>query len=300
MLFEHRLDEAAALVEAHLAAVLDGERLRRTPPRLKAAMRHALLGGGKRFRPCLILAAARLFGVAPPAALNAAAAVEAVHCYSLVHDDLPAMDNDELRRGRPTVWKAFDVPTAILAGDALLTLAFELMADEATHAQADVRAELALGLARASGAAGMAGGQQLDMEAEEPGRGDLHAIDGVEMIQTMKTGALIRFSAEAGAILAGSPAAERGALTVYGNALGAAFQIADDLIDARGDSSKAGKSLRKDAAARKATWISVRGIAAAEAKLAQLEAEALAALGRFGTSADVLRGAIRFVIERAL
>jgi farnesyl diphosphate synthase len=298
MAFEQRLGEIAAGVENRLAALLADDALGATPAELGAAMRHAVLGGGKRFRPFLVVEGARVLGLADTAALDAAAAVECLHCYSLAHDDLPAMDNDELRRGRPTVWKAFDEATAILAGDALLTFAFELMARPATHPDATVRAELALGLARASGPAGMAGGQVLDIASEKPAAKSLHTLAGVTAIQRMKTGALIRFAAEAGAILAGAPQPDRTALRDYGDALGAAFQIADDLLDAQGDAAAVGKAVGKDAAAGKATFVTVLGIDGARTRLRELSAAAHTALAPFGDAARDLAGAIDFVAQR--
>jgi farnesyl diphosphate synthase len=260
-------------------------------------MRHAALGGGKRFRPFLAVEGARVLGLSDAAALDTACAIECLHCYSLVHDDLPAMDNDELRRGQPTVWKAFDEATAILAGDALLTFAFALLGRPTTHADPAVRALLVLGLAEASGGAGMVGGQVLDL-ASEKGASDLHSLDGVTTIQRMKTGALIRFSAEAGAILAGATSEPRRALRTYGEALGAAFQIADDLLDAEGDAGAVGKAVGKDAAAGKATFVTVLGIDGARARLAELNAEARAALAPFGAAASYLTDAIDFVSNR--
>jgi len=296
MAFEERLGEIAVLVEKRLAELLSDGALGATPPVLAAAMRHAVLGGGKRFRPFLVVEGARVLGVADGVAVDAAAAIECLHCYSLVHDDLPAMDNDELRRGQPTVWKAFDEATGILAGDALLTFAFELLARPSTHADAAVRAALVLGLAEASGGGGMVGGQVLDL-ASEKGASELHALDGVTMIQRMKTGALIRFSAEAGAILAGATTEQR-ALRAYGEALGAAFQIADDLLDAEGDARATGKAVGKDAAAGKATFVTVLGVAGARARLAELSSEARAALAPFGDAANNLMAAIDFVASR--
>jgi farnesyl diphosphate synthase len=269
-----------------------------TPPRLKEAMAHAVLGGGKRFRPLLVIESARIFGIGPSRSVAAAAAVELLHCYSLVHDDLPAMDNDELRRGRPTVWKAFDEATAILAGDALLTLAFEILAEPGTHPDPAVRSELVLGLARASGASGMVGGQQVDLEAEDASRSDLHTTAGVQAIQSMKTGALIRFSACAGAILSSAPEADLHALATYGDAIGAAFQIADDLLDVAGTAAQVGKGTGKDANAGKATWISILGIEGARTRLAHLERDAVAALATFGARGDVLAQAAAFVAQR--
>ncbi len=297
MAFEERLSEVAALVENRLAALLGESALGATPPVLGAAMRHAVLGGGKRFRPFLAIEGARVLGLADAAALDAACAIECLHCYSLVHDDLPAMDNDELRRGQPTVWKAFDEATGILAGDGLLTFAFELLARPATHPDAAVRASLVLGLAEASGGAGMVGGQVLDL-ASENGASNLHSLAGVATIQRMKTGALIRFSAEAGAILANASLEQRRALRAYGEALGAAFQIADDLLDAEGDAQATGKAVGKDAAAGKATFVTVLGVAGARARLAELNAEARAALAPFGAAARDLTAAVDFVSNR--
>jgi farnesyl diphosphate synthase len=282
MAFSQRLADTAALVETRLAELCDRLAASGTPPRLLAAMRHATLGGGKRMRPFLLIECAGLFGLQPVAALNAAAALECVHCYSLVHDDLPAMDNDELRRGRPTVHKAFDEWTAILAGDALLTLAFEVLARADTHPDAAIRAELALGLARASGAAGMVGGQCLDLEADKLGQPSRPTLADVRRLQAMKTGALIRYACEAGALL--------------GVSNGRAFQIADDLLDVSGEAATVGKATGKDAG--KATLVSLMGVEAAKAELVQLEAEAFAALQPFGACAEVLREAAAFVVRR--
>ena len=298
MSFEQRLGEIAAGVENRLAALLADDALGATPADLAAAMRHAVLGGGKRFRPFLVVESARVLGLAGAAAFDAAAAVECLHCYSLAHDDLPAMDNDELRRGRPTVWKAFDEATAILAGDALLTFAFEMMARPSTHPDPAVRADLALGLALASGSSGMVGGQVLDIASEKAAAQALHSLAGVTAIQRMKTGALIRFSAEAGAILARAPPAQRAALRSYGEALGAAFQIADDLLDAEGDAAATGKAVGKDAAAGKATFVTVLGVDGARARLRELSMAARSALAPFGDAARDLAGAIDFVANR--
>ena len=297
MTFSQRLAQTARMVEAHLVQWLDEAAAGGAPPRLVAAMRHAALGGeAKRLRPFLVLECAGLFGVAAEAALPAAAALECVHCYSLVHDDLPAMDNDDLRRGKPTVHKAFDEWTAILAGDGLLTMAFALLAAPQTHADPAVRAELVAGLAEAAGAGGMVGGQCLDLEAEKlalpPTPGRAH----VERLQAMKTGALIRFACEAGAILGRAAPEQRRALIVYGERLGAAFQIADDLLDTHGDATVMGKAARKDAG--KATLVSVLGIDATQQRLLVLEAEALTALAPFGPRAETLREAAAFVARR--
>jgi farnesyl diphosphate synthase len=296
MAFSQRLAQAAALLEARLAELFDGMAAAGAPPRLLAAMRHAALGGGKRIRPFLLIECAGLFGVQPLGALSAAAALECVHCYSLVHDDLPAMDDDDLRRGRPTVHKAFDEWTAILAGDALLTVAFEVLASPDTHPDAGVRAELAVGLARASGGAGMVGGQCLDLEVDKLDQPPRPTLAEVRRLQAMKTGALIRYACEAGAILGGGDAAQRRALIAYGERLGRAFQIADDLLDVEGEAAIIGKATGKDAG--KATLVSLMGVDAAKAELAKLEAEALSALQPFGPRADVLREAAAFVVKR--
>jgi len=299
-----RLDAAAAATEARLASALadaplpgEGER----PPRLLAAMRHGALGGGKRLRPFLVIETAALFGVAPAAAGTAAAALECVHCYSLIHDDLPAMDDDDLRRGRPTVHKAFDEATAILAGDALLTLAFELLAGEDAAADPAVRIALVQLLARASGLGGMVGGQMLDLAAEgrfDAGRPMALAEAEIRRLQAMKTGALLLAAVEAGAILGGASAAERGALAAYGRALGAAFQIADDILDVDGSAEAVGKKVGKDQAAGKGTLVSALGLPAARLRLQELVGEAQAALAPFGARGAILEAAARFVAER--
>jgi farnesyl diphosphate synthase len=300
--FNARLAETAAATEALLGRLLADAPLPSEiarPARLLAAMRHAMLGGGKRLRPFLLAESAALFGAAREGALLAGCALECVHGYSLVHDDLPAMDDDDLRRGRPTVHKAFDDATAILAGDALLTLAFDVMARAEVHAEASVRAALVLELARAAGIGGMAGGQMLDLAAE--GRfGDKQKLGETEVktLQAMKTGALIRFAARAGDILGQADAAGRAALDRYGAAVGQAFQIADDLLDVESDAATLGKAAGKDAAAGKATLVSLLGVKGAHARLAALVAEAESALVPFGGKADILRAAARFTAER--
>ena len=285
----------AELVERTLGQLLDDRRLGNSPDRLKAAMRYAVLGGGKRFRPFLTIESAALFGLPADAVLQVAAALELIHCYSLVHDDLPAMDDDDLRRGRPTVHRQFDEATAILAGDTLLTLAFEVLSDPMAHADPAVRADLVSAVACAGGSGGMAGGQQLDLEAE---RKPCHDLEAVLRIQRMKTGALISVACEAGAIVAGAEAEARAALRAYAGAVGLAFQISDDLLDVEGDACVVGKATAKDAAAGKATFVSVLGVAGARAKLAELEAEAVAALGMFGDRAQTLKAAAHFVTQR--
>lgn len=300
-MFEQRLTAIADEVERALDALLSRQTRPgevRRPERLLAAMRHAALGGGKRLRPYLVIESAGLFGVPVPAAMNAACAVEMVHCYSLVHDDLPAMDDDDLRRGRPTVHKAFDEATAILAGDSLLTYAFEIAADPATHPDAEVRATLVGLLARASGLGGMAGGQALDLEAErlsEP----MSLADTIEM-QAMKTGALIAHSVEAGALLGGASPPQAQALSRFGRAIGTAFQIADDLLDARSDAATLGKRAGKDAGRNKATLVAMLGHDAAEARRDQLIESALVDLRAVGVGdrADRLAEAARFVAGR--
>jgi farnesyl diphosphate synthase len=246
--FRRRLDAAADAAESALDALLapaplPGEIAR--PARLLEAMRYSSLGGGKRLRPFLVIESARLFGVVGEAALRTACALEMIHCYSLVHDDLPAMDDDDLRRGRPTTHKAFDEATAILAGDGLLTYAFDVVADPKTHQDAGVRAALVLALARAAGLGGMVGGQALDLAAETAATP--LTLEETLRMQAMKTGALLRFAVDAGGVLGGASVAQARALTRYGEALGAAFQIADDILDAEGDSAALGKRAGKDA-----------------------------------------------------
>ncbi len=260
--------------------------------RLIAAMRHGAVAGGKRMRPFLVQESAALFDVPADQTLQAAVALELVHCYSLVHDDLPAMDNDDLRRGQPTVHKAFDEATAILAGDGLLTLAFEVMADPLTHSEAAVRADLVLMLARASGVAGMAGGQMLDLRAEgrfADGRALSLRDDEIRQLQAMKTGALIHFACMAGARLGGADERQRQALDRYGRIIGLAFQIADDLIDHEGDAAAAGKATGKDAGLGKGTLVSLNGADWARQELHRLVQEAGDALAPFGTKAERLK-----------
>ncbi len=298
MAFVQRLGAAAALVEDRLGTLL-AECGPGTAARLGAAMRHALLAPGKRFRPFLAIECAALFGVEATSALDTAAAFECVHCYSLVHDDLPAMDDDDLRRGKPTVHKAYDEWTAILAGDALLTLAFEILARPTTHPDAAVRAELALALARAAGARGMVEGQMLDLEADKRGEPAQPTLAHICELQSLKTGALIACACEAGAILARARIEERAALRRYGEQVGLAFQIADDLLDAEGDVETVGKAIGKDHAAGKATLVSLLGPDAARAKLAEAQERAVEALSQFGGKAAVLIEAAHFAASRA-
>jgi farnesyl diphosphate synthase len=303
-MFRQRLEGVAADTERLLAHLLDAAPLpdeRARPQRLMEAMRHVSLGGGKRLRPFLVVETAALFKAPRERALMAGAALECVHCYSLAHDDLPAMDNDDLRRGRPTAHKAFDEATAILAGDGLLTLAFDILARPETHPNAAVRIALVAALARAAGLGGMVGGQMLDLAAE--GRfdgGKVQKLDAahVKLLQTMKTGALLRFGCLAGAILGEATPAQREALDRYGTLLGEAFQIADDLLDVEGDAATVGKATGKDAAAGKGTFVTVLGIEGAKARLKTLVIESEAALAPFGRDGEVLKMAARFVAER--
>jgi farnesyl diphosphate synthase len=259
------------------------------------AMRYSSLGGGKRIRPFLVTACAALFAVDHLAALRVAAAVEMVHCYSLVHDDLPAMDNDDLRRGRPTCHIEFDEATAILAGDALLTKSFEVLADPDTHQDAKVRADLVLALAKASGHAGMVGGQMLDLVAEE------HELDMPEItrLQRMKTGELIAVSCEAGAILGKASEHAHHQLRAYSHDIGLAFQIADDLLDVEGDEKAVGKKTGKDEAAGKATFVSLLGIERAREQAQLLSHQAQEHIESFGAKADSLRALAHFIVNRS-
>jgi farnesyl diphosphate synthase len=294
--FSQRLEDAARLVERRLDRLMGELAASGTPPRLLEAMRHATLGGGKRLRPFLVLECAGLFAVPASAALTTAAALECVHCYSLVHDDLPAMDNDALRRGKPTVHKAFDEWTAILVGDALLSAAFWLLAGAEAHEDPAIRSRLVCGLAAASGAAGMVGGQCLDLEADKLQRPRAADLAHVERLQAMKTGALITFACEAGALIGAATANEQAALRRFGERLGLAFQIADDLLDAEGDAARLGKATRKDAG--KATLLSVAGVAGAKQRLTALEADMASTLEPFGPRADGLRQTAHFVVNR--
>lgn len=287
MMFPERLKAAQVAVQARLDAALAD----RADVPVVHAMRYALQGG-KRLRAFLVLESAALHGIAEGGALSAAAAVEALHAYSLVHDDLPCMDDDDLRRGQPTVHVKWDEATAVLAGDALQTLAFELCCDPALGRN---RVELIAALAQASGAGGMVLGQALDIAAETAPQP--LTLDQITALQAGKTGALISFAAEAGAILSG---ADRGPLAAYARALGLAFQIADDILDVEGDPAKAGKRLGKDAQAGKATFVSLLGLEGARARARALVAEAEAALAPYGAAAGNLAEAARFVIGREM
>jgi farnesyl diphosphate synthase len=264
--------------------------------RLAAAMRHATLGGGKRLRAFLVIESAALFDADPAAADLVAAAVECLHAYSLIHDDLPCMDDDDLRRGKPTVHVAFDEATAVLAGDALQALAFEILTDPVTHRRGEVRAELACALARASGFAGMVGGQAMDLAAETAAQ-PLSA-DAITALQRLKTGALIAFAAEAGAILGEADAEDRARLAGFAHDLGAAFQIRDDLLDVDATAEQTGKRTGKDAAAGKATFVTTLGLDGARARARALAERAVDTLAPFGPRAAPLAAAARYAVDR--
>jgi len=297
--FAARLDTTAEETEALLARLLSDEIVADEivrPKRLIESMRYSSLGGGKRLRPFLVVESAAVFDVPREGALMAGAALECIHCYSLIHDDLPAMDNSDLRRGRPTLHKAYDDATAILAGDALLTIAFDIITRDEIHRDAGVRLALTRALARASGVGGMAGGQILDLAGE--GRfGDRELVD-VARLQQMKTGALLRFGCIAGAILGQASAKEYQALDDFGRALGEAFQIADDLLDVEGDATALGKPAGADAALGKTTFVTQLGVDGAKQRVRDLLARADSALSVFGTRGEVLRAAARFVADR--
>ena len=261
---------------------------------LYEAMRHAAVAGGKRLRPLLVRAAGDLFHVDRMLTLRVGAAVEAMHVYSLIHDDLPCMDDDDLRRGKPTVHKAFDEATAVLAGDSLHALAFEWLCDPVTSSDPFVRGELCCELARAAGPAGMAGGQMMDLAAETSN----FDLPTVTRLQQLKTGALIAFSVEAGAILARIPSESRTPLRGYARDIGLAFQIADDIMDVEGDEALAGKALHKDAAAGKATFVTLMGLERAREQATALVEQAIGHLSNFGEEATLLRAIARYVVER--
>ena len=292
--FRQRLEGVAADIERLLGELLGDTPLsdeRARPQRLMDAMRHVSLAGGKRLRPFLVVESSAIFGVPREAALLAGAALECIHCYSLIHDDLPAMDNSDLRRGRPTLHKKTDDATAILAGDGLLTLAFDIISRDEIHKDPMVRLLLTRALARASGLGGMVGGQMLDLAGE--GRfGDREPVD-VARLQQMKTGALLRYGCIAGAILGQSTPKQYQALDDYGRALGEAFQIADDLLDVEGDAAALGKPAGADAALGKTTFVTQLGIDGAKQRVSDLLARADSALSIFGAKGDVLRAAAR-------
>jgi farnesyl diphosphate synthase len=297
--FANRLDKVADETEALLTRLLSDDILPdeiARPKRLMDAIRYSALNGGKRLRPFLVVESAAVFDVPRASALLAGAALECIHCYSLIHDDLPAMDNSDLRRGRPTLHKKTDDATAILAGDGLLTLAFDIVTRDEIHRDANVRLLLTRALARCAGIGGMVGGQMLDLAGE--GRfGDREPID-VARLQQMKTGALLRYGCIAGAILGQASQKEYQALDDYGRALGEAFQIADDLLDVEGDTSALGKPAGQDAALGKTTFVTQLGVDGAKQRLRDLLARADAALSIFGDRAAILKAAARFVAER--
>jgi farnesyl diphosphate synthase len=291
-----RLADALAAISLAVNAELDALLPLPDGPEAKVidAMRYATLDGGKRLRPFLVMQSASLFNVAESAAIRVACAIEMVHCYSLVHDDLPCMDNDDLRRGRPTCHRKFDEETALLAGDSLLTKAFEVLASPPTHADPAVRCELVWELAHASGGLGMVGGQMMDLLA--------HTLEldvaGITRLQQMKTGRLFTFSCEAGAVMGKAPAQLRQALRNYAHDLGLAFQIADDLLDVEGDVTEVGKNVGKDADAGKATFVSLLGIDRARSQADMLADQACRHLDAFGDKADLMRDVARYVVER--
>ncbi|NVK34310.1 MAG: polyprenyl synthetase family protein [Rhodobacteraceae bacterium] len=292
------LGKQASRVEAVLqsllgSALLPGEIAR--PDRLMQAMRHAALGGGKRLRPVLMMEVAKLFGRDDDGVLAAGAALEFIHCYSLVHDDLPAMDDDDMRRGRPTVHKAFDEATAILAGDSLLTLAFEVISSDVVHEDAGIRLQLTRELARASGLGGMAGGQMFDLESENRTRSEAE----IRQLQSMKTGALLRYACRSGALLANAQSDDLERLTRFGEIIGLAFQLADDLLDLEATAEQMGKATGKDAAAGKATLVGLLGAEKTRQELDALLREAKELLSPYGTRAEVLISMAIFIQDRS-
>lgn len=295
--FLETLGQRAQQVEDTLSALLDStlrdDEIAR-PDHLLAAMRHGVLNGGKRLRPFLVMESTALLGGPDEAALRVAAALECIHCYSLIHDDLPSMDDDDLRRGVPTVHKVFDEATAILAGDTLLTMAFDIIAAPQTRLADRPKTELVLSLARGAGLGGMAGGQALDLLAETTPPDEA----GIIRLQAMKTGALLRFACESGAIIADAPSPERQQLKRFGEAIGLAFQLADDLLDVTSDSQSLGKATGKDAAAGKATLVALHGPQWARQQLSGLVEEASTLLEPFGERANTLRAAANFIASR--
>ncbi len=295
---KQHLAAQAGRVETVLERILDGATLdaeTMRPPRLLAAMRHGALNGGKRLRPILVLEVASLFGRSDQGVVEAACALELVHCYSLVHDDLPAMDDDDLRRGQPTVHKAFDEAAAILAGDALLTLAFDVIAGEGVHDDPSVLLRLSRGLARASGVGGMAGGQMIDLESEHLDRSEAD----IRQLQSMKTGALLRYACWAGAVLANAGESDLDRLTRFGEITGLAFQLADDLLDVEASAETMGKATGKDAEAGKATLVGLWGVDKTKEELDRLSKDAETLLEPYGGRADVLTALADYIVKRS-
>lgn len=290
MSFQDALARCAADTDALLDRLLPLDAF--PARRVVEAMRYSALGQGKRLRPFLVVESAALFGVPREQALRTGAALECVHCYSLVHDDLPAMDDDDLRRGKPTAHKAFDEATAILAGDALLTYAFEILSADATHPDPAVRLRLIAGLSKAAGMAGMVGGQMLDIEAESR---VTSSLSDISLIQSLKTGALFRFACEAGAMLAGQDSTP---LRQYADKIGLAFQIADDILDVESTPQALGKATQKDKAMGKATFVDLLGLEDAKARATALTEEAVASLAIYGPRAAILNDAARFIVQR--
>ena len=290
--FKTTIKETAGLVEE----ALDGFLPSQDGPlgRVADAMRWGTLDGGKRLRPFLAIASADMFDCPRSRSVRVGCAVEMIHCYSLIHDDLPAMDDSDLRRGRPSVHKKYDDATAILAGDALLTQAFEILAEEETHPDGGVRCRIALELARAAGKEGMVGGQMIDIYAEQKD----FDLAGVTQLQRLKTGALIRFGAVGGGLVGEGSDDEVAALAAYAEDLGLAFQIVDDILDATADAETLGKPVGQDTEMDKATFIKLFGMDGAKAKAAELVERCKAHLGRFGPAAEPLKGAADFVFER--
>ena len=296
--FKLRLKSHAALVEQTLIELLDDAPFEyeiERPSRLMEAMRHSSLDGGKRLRPFLVIESAALFDVKPEQAVLAGSALECIHCYSLVHDDLPAMDDDDLRRGKPTTHKAYDEATAILAGDALLTLAFDILSREKTHPDAKTRIELVKLYAQNSGLGGMVGGQMLDLAAEQK---PSISEEEILTLQAMKTGALIRCACHAGAILGGASKEEQQTLFDFGDIIGQAFQLADDILDVTSDAETMGKQTAKDADKGKGTLVSLYGVEESQKRAKELLEMAIETLVPFGKKADILIEAARFTIER--
>ena len=292
MLLHDALAQIAAEIDNEFSQLLASPGDARDP--LYAAMRHAAIGGGKRLRPLLVTATASLFHVDRDVALRVGTAVEAIHVYSLVHDDLPCMDDDDLRRGKPTVHRAYDEATAVLAGDALHALAFEILANSGTHTDPFIRSELIATLAVASGPDGMAGGQMMDLEAEKT----TFDLPTVTRLQALKTGALIAASVEMGAILGHVPPEGRTHLRGYARDIGLAFQIADDILDVEGDPEIAGKALHKDAEAGKGTFVSLMGLDRAKQQAAMLVEQAVGQLAGYGQEAELLRAIANYITER--